>query len=331
MLTKAEVIARYLPATLSTRESACVFAPSNIALCKYWGKREVELNLPTNASLSVSLAHLGTTTEIRHSDTGEDSVLLNNQAQSLDSDFARKVIAFVDLFRRAQHLPLIIDTRNNIPTAAGLASSASGFAALTLGLNQFFALELPLPVLSAFARMGSGSASRSVYTGFVRWDMGLQDDGMDSIAKPLEMQWSTLRIGLIKVSSAAKAVGSRTGMQRTIQSSTLYANWPAQAAADIETLEHAIAAQDFAALGACAEQNAMTMHATMMAAWPPLVYWQPDSLSAMQKVWQLREAGVAVYFTMDAGPNLKLLFNEESEALIRAEFPEVEIVSPFIC
>ena len=328
-LSKAQVINRYLPATLTAKEHATAFAPSNIALCKYWGKRDTELNLPTNSSLSISLGHLGSHTQISHSHSNIDIVRLNNKVQDPRSSFHLKVIAFVNLFRRSQTMGLIIDTRNTIPTAAGLASSASGFAALMLALDDFFDLQLADQQLSAFARMGSGSASRSIYSGFVHWEMGEQLDGMDSVAHQLDTQWPNLRIGLIKVSSAQKPVDSRTGMDRTTATSSLYQNWPAQAAADLITLDNAIKQRDFHAMAACAEHNAMSMHATMISAWPPLVYWLPESLAVMQRVWQLRESGVAVYFTMDAGPNLKLLFEQSSQALLETEFSELDIIVPF--
>ena len=329
ILYKADVVKKYLPDSLVSKSEAIAFAPSNIALCKYWGKREAQLNLPVNSSLSISLGHLGSHTSIRLSGTDKDVVLLNNKIQPLESSFSRKVLDFVSLFRRDQHIPLIIDTRNNIPTAAGLASSASGFAALMLALNDFFNLKLENSVMSAFARMGSGSASRSIFKGFVRWDMGQQADGMDSFATELETQWTDLCVGLIKVSSGQKPVDSRTGMNRTIETSKLYASWPAQADSDIIRLEKAITDKEFNDLGQCAEKNAMSMHATMMSAWPPLVYWLPESLAVMHKVWQLREAGVEVYFTMDAGPNLKLLFEKKTTKVLQAEFADMEVVEPF--
>ncbi len=329
MLTKADIVGRYLPNHLVFGEQAEAFAPSSIALCKYWGKRDKVLNLPVNSSLSVSLAHLGSHTQIRPSSSGKDEVFLNGKSLPLEQAFAKKVVSFVDLFRRDQMLPLVVDTRNNIPTAAGLASSASGFAALTLALNRFFSLDLEDTVLSVFARMGSGSASRSIYSGFVEWQMGQQADGMDSHGVPIPVCWPDLCIGLVKVSTGQKAVDSRSGMQRTIDSAHLYGSWPAQAAEDLEKLHAALQSQDFEALGATAEHNAMSMHATMIASWPPLVYWKPESLMAMQKVWQLREAGIPVYFTMDAGPNLKLLFQQKHQALLEAEFSGLEVVTPF--
>lgn len=328
-LTKQDVVARFLPATPAEGEQAEAFAPSNIALCKYWGKRDKELNLPINSSLSVSLAHLGSRTRITPSDDGVDHVLLNGEPQPLDSTFAGKVIAFVELFRRELDQPLIIDTHNNIPTAAGLASSASGFAALMLALDKFYNLKLEPQLLSAFARMGSGSASRSIYQGFVEWQMGHREDGMDCYAIPLEQRWPELRVGLLKVATGEKKVDSRAGMQRTVETAHLYQSWPLQAAADLEKLSDAILRRDFELLGSTAEQNALSMHATMIASWPPLLYWQPDSVAAMHRVWQLRADGLPLYFTMDAGPNLKLLFCAEHQQAVCDAFDQLEVVAPF--
>ena len=328
-MRKIDVVKGLLPAAVVAGERGEAFAPSNIALCKYWGKRDRELNLPINASLSVSLAHLGSHTIVTESDTGADRVVLNGIEQSTDSKFARKVVEFVSLFRGDLQQPVLVNTENNIPTAAGLASSASGFAALMLALNQFYNLNLTDTELSACARMGSGSASRSIFTGFVEWQMGHRDDGMDSHAIVLDKPWPDLRIGLVKVATAEKKVDSRAGMQRTVESAHLYQSWPLQAAADLEKLHLAIEQQDFMLLGETAEQNALSMHATMIASWPPLLYWQPESVAAMHKIWDLRVQGLQVYFTMDAGPNIKLLFQQQDEAALLEAFPELEVVAPF--
>lgn len=331
-VTKQQVVERYLPVQLKPVAVAEAFAPSNIALCKYWGKRNVELNLPINSSLSVSLGDLGSHTRIEPAEGVADEVFLNGEQQSVESAFHRKVVAFVDLFRRQLKQPLKISTVNTIPTAAGLASSASGFAALTLALDKFYQLGLAPELLSAFARMGSGSASRSVYQGFVQWNMGQAADGMDSYAEPLEDSWPGLRIGLLKVATGKKKIDSRAGMQRTVESAALYQAWPDQAARDLENLRQAISEQDFQTLGETAEQNALSMHATMIASWPPLLYWQPESVAAMHQVWELRSSGIPIYLTMDAGPNLKLIFQHKDEAQVRGAFPllqDADIVKPF--
>ncbi|MGH1463087.1 MAG: diphosphomevalonate decarboxylase [Neptuniibacter sp.] len=331
-ITKQAVIETYLPEQPLPGRSAAAFAPSNIALCKYWGKRDAELNLPVNGSLSISLGELGSNTEIKESENGVDEVFLNGELLTPESQFARKVISFVGLFRRGLQQPVSVRTVNNIPTAAGLASSASGFAALTLAINDFYGFGLTPDTLSAFARMGSGSASRSIYQGFVEWHKGVREDGMDSCAEQLDISWPGFRIGLLKVATGAKKVDSRAGMQRTVESAHLYQSWPQQAAKDLATIKRALADRDLALLGQTAEQNAMSMHATMIASWPPLLYWQPESVAAMHRVWELRSLGVPIYLTMDAGPNLKLIFLSEYEPDVRDAFPELQdldIVTPF--
>jgi len=329
-MDKVDVVKRYLPAALPTpTASAEAFAPSNIALCKYWGKRDKALNLPINASLSVSLGELGTRTRLTPISAATDEISLNGKAVALSDDFAKKIVEFVDLFRGPGGARLKVDTHNSIPTAAGLASSASGFAALAKAVDQLYGFGFSPQLLSAFARMGSGSASRSIFEGFVEWQMGVREDGMDSHAVPLQQSWPGFRIGLLTLTEAIKPVGSRAGMQRTLETAHLYQSWPLQASADLEKLKQAIDQQNFEALGQTAEQNALSMHATMIASWPPLLYWQPESVATMQRIWELRQTGVPVYFTMDAGPNIKLLFESKNQPEIEATFPQVKVVSPF--
>ena len=315
-------------APFNPRETGSAFAPSNIALCKYWGKRDATLNLPVNSSLSISLGQRGTQTDLRPRTEAADRVYLNGQPA--DPAFAHRVTAFLDLFR-----PLLrntyfeVRTKNNIPTAAGLASSASGFAALVLALDAWAGWKLDRKSLSMLARLGSGSAARSVYDGFVQWNAGEQSNGMDSFAEPLSQPWDTLRIGILELSAATKPVGSREGMERTRQTASLYSSWPVQAAADLVTLRTAIAEQDFPLLGQTAEHNALSMHATMLAAWPPLLYFQPETIAQIHRVHQLRADGLPLYLTIDAGPNLKLLFCADQTDAVQAAFPALQIIRPF--
>lgn len=301
------------------------FAPANIALCKYWGKRDTELNLPVNSSFSISLGKLGTRTIIKFAKSA-DRIFLNGKPAP--KAFAVRLSAYLDLFR-AEGQFFEVRTKNNIPTAAGLASSASGFAALVKALDQLMGWGFNPRELSMLARLGSGSASRSLYDGFAVWHAGQRPDGMDSYAELIDAPWDSLRIGILEVSKVRKKVGSTEGMNRTRETSELYEAWPKQAACDYDELRTAVAAQDFPMFGKTAENNALAMHATMMAAWPPLCYWKPQSVSLMQKVWAAREQGMELYFTMDAGPNLKLLFLKENQAAVKKLFPKVQIVKPF--
>lgn len=317
------VLLKRAKGTPGTRGEA--FAPANIALCKYWGKRDPELNLPVNSSLSISLGKLGTKTIIKFAKNA-DRIFLNGKPAP--KAFAARLSAYLDLFRNEGQF-FEVRTKNNIPTAAGLASSASGFSALAKALDQLFGWGFNPRELSMLARVGSGSASRSLYEGFAVWHAGQRADGMDSYAELLEGAWPALRVGILEVSKVRKKVGSTEGMNRTSETSELYQSWPKQAECDFDELRTAIAAQDFPMLGKTAENNALAMHATMMAAWPPLCYWKPQSVALMQKVWAAREGGLELYFTMDAGPNLKLLFLKENQAVVKGLFPKVQIVSPF--
>lgn len=301
------------------------FAPANIALSKYWGKRNERLNLPLTGSLSISLGKLGTRTCV--SPAATTRVFLNDQEQPSTSTFARRVIEFVELLCPETHLQ--IRTWNTVPTAAGAASSASGFAALTLALNAAAEWQLPTSALSLLARLGSGSAARSVIHGFAEWLPGDRPDGSDSLAIPLNSIWPEFRIGLLLIHSGPKATGSRVAMRRCRLTSPLFAAWPGTCIADLQTLRVAIKNQDFSTLGACAEANALAMHAVMLAARPSICYWQPDTLAQLQRVQQLRRDGLAVYATIDAGPNLKLLFTEQNESAVLTAFPECKLIRPF--
>ena len=302
MITKKMVVDSIVgdnssPIKMTTQQ----FAPANIALIKYWGKRDQELNLPVTSSLSLSLEE-GTHTTVTVAK--EDSVLLNGAPA--DEAFTKRLFAFCDLFRTpGTHFH--IDTKNTIPTAAGFASSSSGFAALTLCLNDLFGWNKDAKILSILARMGSGSACRSLYKGFVLWNRGSIADGSDSFAEPISTFWPELKLDLVMISSKKKPIDSRRAMQITVDSSPLYSSWPAQVERDLPLMQQAIREKNVHLLGQVAEQNALAMHATMIAASPSICYWQPETVEWMHKIWQLRKEGPPIYFTMDAGPNLKLL------------------------
>lgn len=326
----SDIFDRFLPEQVTFKGDADQYAPSNIALSKYWGKRDKELNLPLNSSLSISLREWGTRTKVSYSRSGKDTLSLNGQAVDLNDPFAVKVFAFADHFRRGVPLPLSIDTTNTIPTAAGLASSASGFAALTLSLNQAFGLELSLSTLSMMARIGSGSASRSLWHGFVEWTCGEKVDGTDSYASRLDRDWPEFRIAILKVDTGPKSHPSTQGMNHTVATSPLFSSWPKQAQEDCTTIRDAIFEKDFEKLGETAEANAITMHATMMAARPGIFYLKPQSWSIIDQVQDCRRNGRSLFATMDAGANVKLIFLAEDEQFVRTTFPQAQIVQPFL-
>jgi diphosphomevalonate decarboxylase len=314
----------------SCRSRAEAFAPSNIALCKYWGKRDAVLNLPLNSSLSVSLGDLGTKTALSLCSDGEDVFLLNGAMIDRESGFARRLAGYLDLFRdRFDGAGFLMESVNTVPTAAGLASSASGYAALVCALNRLGGWQLDDRRLSMLARLGSGSAARSIFNGFSVWHAGVQADGMDSFAERIDTVWPDLRLGVLELCGGQKAVGSRDGMNRTVATSYLYKSWPAQAAADFESIQRAVEGRDFGLLGRSAEHNALSMHATMMSAWPSLIYLQGETLGVIQRVQALRLEGLDLYLTMDAGPNVKLLYLERDGEAVKGAFPRVQEITPF--
>lgn len=305
------------------------YAPANIALVKYWGKRDEALNLPVTGSLSISLGPLGSHVELARGIGAGDGIWLNEKKLPGDSSFAQRASAYLDLFRPSPDFVFELRARNTVPTAAGFASSASGFAALAKAVAGLFGWGLSTRELSILARLGSGSAARSLEEGFVEWRAGTAADGMDSFAERLEAEWPELRVGAVVLCADEKPVGSRAGMRRSVATCEFYREWPGRVAKDLAALKAAIAKKDFAALGETAEANALAMHALMAATRPPIVYALPETVAAMRKIWALRQDGLPVWFTMDAGPNVKLLFEAKDEATIRDRFPGVEVVAPF--
>lgn len=311
------------------RGIATAYAPANIALVKYWGKRDEDLNLPVTGSLSISLGPLGSHVELARGTGGADAIWLNGARAPADRSFAQRASAYLDLFRPAADFVFELKARNTVPTAAGFASSASGFAALAKAVDGLFGWGLGTRELSILARLGSGSAARSLEAGFVEWHAGTAADGMDSYAERLNAEWPELRVGAVVLCSAEKPVGSRAGMKRSVETCEFYREWPGRVARDLAALKAAVAKRDFMALGAVAEANALAMHALMAATRPPIVYALSETVAAMRTVWAAREAGLPLWFTMDAGPNVKLLFEARDEARVREVFPGVEVVAPF--
>lgn len=289
-------------------------AGTNIALVKYWGKRDVALNLPVTGSLSLTLAGLGTRTRVRFAadagtPDGSDRVWLDGAPA--DPAFVERVSRFLNLVRQQAgiSLPAEVKTENSVPTAAGLASSASGFAALAAAASRAAGLSLDPAALGALARRGSGSAPRSLLGGFVEMAPGTRPDGTDAFATPLlpPEAWP-VRLVVAKTAGGPKSIGSTAAMERTAHSSPYFAAWTQSVPADLAAARAAIAARDLAALGAVAERSALRMHASAFAAVPPIIYWEPATLAVMKAVAAWRAGtGPVGYFTMDAGPHVKVL------------------------
>lgn len=308
-------------------------AHTNIALIKYWGKRDEQLILPMNNSLSVTLDGFFTETTVHfREDLETDSFTLNGEEVS-GVPFER-VTKFLDLFRDytgKTDLFAKVESINHVPTAAGFASSASGFAALAAAAAKALDLNLSEKELSIFTRQGSGSACRSVYGGFVEWEKGEREDGSDSYAVQIAPQdhWD-IRVAAVILTAKEKDVPSRAGMKLTVDTSVFYDGWLKSIDQDLRDIKAGILAKDFEKVGSIAEANCLKMHATTLGAAPPFTYWQDTTLGVMHEVWQLRKDRIPAYFTIDAGPNVKVLYLPEDEEKILARLRSVKGVEDII-
>jgi len=289
--------------------TALAQAQPNIALVKYWGKRDVALNLPEHGSLSITLDALWTRTRVTF-DAGFESDRMLLDGRDYPEGLARAG-ACLDLLRQraGNLLPARVDTHNNFPTAAGLASSASGFAALVLAGSAALGLDLDDRELSVLARRASGSAARSIFGGFVEMHAGTRADGADACASPLPGAASWRLCVVVAVTSVrAKAVRSGPGMDISRRTSPYHAAWLAGIDDDLRAARHAIRHRDFAGLAAVSEHNCLKMHALMLASRPALVYWNGATVDCIHAVRELREReGVEAFFTIDAGPQVKVV------------------------
>lgn len=300
-----------------------VVAHSNIALVKYWGKRDVALNLPAAGSVSMTLGGLETRTTVRFApELEQDQISLNGQlvAQPKLSRFIDRIRVMAGIQTRAY-----VETQNDFPTAAGLASSASGFAALALACAQAAGLELERHELSVLARLGSGSAARSLYGGFAEMLAGSRADGQDCYAVALadESHWS-LRCLVTLCAQGPKDHGSTDAMIHTAQTSPFYQPWVDDVPQAITRAKAAILARDIEQLAIVAEESCLRMHASALAAGPGILYWRGVTVELIHKVRQLRAKGLACFFTIDAGPHVKVFCQESDAAAVRAELEQVE-------
>ncbi|MEO0574923.1 MAG: diphosphomevalonate decarboxylase [Pseudomonadota bacterium] len=299
---------------------ASALAQPNIALVKYWGKADTATNTPAVGSLSVTLAGLTTSTTLRCGpEIREDRFVLNGAEEPA---MGTRSFAFVDAALPHGRVPLSIDTANNFPTAAGLASSASGFAALTVALNALFDLGLTRHQMAVLAGRGSGSAARSLFGGFVRLDT--TGDATTPIAlRELSATAMPLHVVIGVTSTARKSVGSTQGMQHTRDTSPYYAQWVASHEQDLATAESAITSGDFDALAAVSEHSCLKMHAVMQAANPPLLYWNAATIECMHRIRALRAAGTPVFFTIDAGPQIKAVCAPDAADIVRDALADI--------
>ena len=299
-------------------------ANANIALIKYWGKRDGELKLPAVGSISITLDGLKTTTEVSFdSSLGEDAFILDGEVRPHE---AKRVSLYLNTIRALAGIDTYarVQSENNFPTGAGLASSASGFAALALAATRAAGLDLSFEGLSALARQGSASAARSLFGGFVEMRRGERDDGRDAHAVQLidEQAWP-LSVGVAITSRERKAIGSTEAMEQSALTSPFYAPWVSHQQSDLEAMREAIAGRDFERMAELSEFSCLKMHGLMLSTNPGLVYWNGTTVDCIHEVRAMRADGLPVFFTIDAGPQVKAVCLPEALETVSGRLKDV--------
>jgi len=302
---------------------ATATACANIAFIKYWGKQDAELNLPANSSLSMNLDKLTTVTTVEFSPDHDDDVVILDGREERGAA-RQRIVTHLDRVRAMAGMPdrAKVISRNSFPTGVGLASSASGFAALSLAASKAAGLELNEKELSILARFGSGSACRSVPGGFTEWTAVTRSEESfaEQIAPP--EHWD-LRDVIAIVSRAHKRIGSTEGHSLATTSHLHHAR-VASVTDRLAQAKAALLGKDLATLGRLIEEDAVSMHAVMMTSRPSIFYWLPSSMRLIHKVQSWRTEGLEVYFTFDAGPNAHLICQAADQAEVERRLKNIE-------
>ena len=309
-----------------TNFTAIAIAHPNIAFIKYWGNRDDALRLPQNGSISMNLAELDTRTTVSFNPSLRSDYLTLNGTTVTGAGLQR-VSAMLDLVRQQASRPMFAEvvSANSFPTGAGIASSASAFAALALAASTAVGLQLDQVALSRLARRGSGSACRSIPAGFTEWHTGTQDSDSYAISIALENHWA-LTDCVAVVESGHKPTGSTQG-HALANTSSLQAARVTGAPARLERCRQAILRRDFGALADVAELDSNLMHAVMMTSQPMLMYWSPATLEIMRQVSAWRRAGLPACYTIDAGANVHVICPSESAQEVEKRLRDLPSVS----
>lgn len=301
---------------LTMVRAAQATAHPNIAFIKYWGNRDDKLRLPANPSLSMNLDGLTTTTEVEwRDDLDADQLILNGVEAS--GEALSRVVRHLDALRQRVGIEgrAVVKSENNFPTGTGIASSASAFAALTAAATAAADKILSEHELTTLARLGSGSAARSIPAGFVEWYAAdkHEDSFAESIAPP--EYWNLVDVVAI-VSTSHKEVGSSAG-HPSAKTSELQAARVGTAPSRLEKCKDAILTRNFEVFAEVVEHDSNVMHAVMMTSKPPLFYWLPPTLAIMAAVRDWRADGLKVCYTLDAGPNVHCICSADSADEVR--------------
>lgn len=308
---------------------ATAIAPSNIAFTKYWGKKDEILRLPLHGTISLTLSNLLTTTTVEFSDMyKEDEIIINGGGQ--EAGEAERVIKHLDRIRKMakiNHKAKMV-SNNNFPIGTGLASSASGFAALTLAGVTAAGLKLSEKELSILARQGSGSACRSIPGGFVEWLDGDTSETSYAVQIFPPKSWAIADVVAI-ISQGRKVVSSTIGQQAVHTSPFLKAR-VSQMAEKNKLLKKLIKERNFERFGNLVEAEALQFHAITLTQNPPLIYWTPNTVLLMKLVQNWRSKGLAVYFTVDTGQDIHIFVEQKNVNTLKAKLKTLKEVKDII-
>ena len=285
---------------------------ANIALVKYWGKKSKDPVLPYNPNISLRLDNLLSKTKIEKSLSNKDEFYINDEKQG--SEEVNKMIKFISKFTPVDREKIFIKSYNTVPTAAGLSSSSSGTMALVLACNKYFKLNKSTQEMVEIAKEGSGSSCRSFYK-LAAW---LEDGSVEELSCKLDFGMMVL-----VVNEDRKKISSRVAMEQCVQTSTTFSSWVKKAKKDFILMKDALKKADFEKIGEITESNALAMHETTTTSSPSFTFLTEESHHAMDIVKQLRSQGYRCYFTMDAGPNVKVLYLKEDQDKLYEEISKL--------
>ncbi len=291
---------------------ATAIAQPNIALIKYWGKRDLALNLPAVGSISITLDTLQTKVSIDLDGwLANDSLIVNGVE---DPGRLSRMTACLDNVLGVKRPSALIETQSNFPIAAGLASSASAFAAATLAAVAAASIDLDTQSLARLAGRASGSAARSFFGGFAELENCQDAIKLSSLC---DAESWPLKVVVAITETGPKGTSSTEAMEISRKTSPFYSAWIERQVDDLATARKAIEERDFTTLAAVAEHNCLKMHSVMWASRPPIVFWNAATMRCLQTVRRLQQDGCHVFFTIDAGPQVKAVCQEEDMAAVR--------------
>ncbi|MBI4097504.1 MAG: diphosphomevalonate decarboxylase [Candidatus Levybacteria bacterium] len=299
-------------------------APSNIAFVKYWGRKDEELRLPENGSVSMCLSGLETTTTVEFDEKfNQDQIIINGVEESLQDN---RAVKHLDRIRKVANIATKakVVTENNFPTGTGLSSSASGFAALTLAAASSAGLKLSEKELSILARQGSGSACRSIPDGFVEWLDGDTSDTSYAVSI-FPPEYFDIADVVVVVSTDKKFLATTEG-QKTARTSPFFETRLSMIKDKINRVKKAIEDKNFSEFGELIEKEALEFHSILFSSKPPLFYWTPETVKVMKLVQALRIGGLECYFTINTGQDVHVICKKadaETVSKTLSEIPEV--------